>query len=66
MNSPANETAERWEFDDMWDVRRSDAEKAVLCSAVEFYSGMDAGRALKLYLETHDERDWDIKVERSS
>ena len=64
MNSPANEQAEQWEFEDMWDVERSEVEKAVLCSAVEFYSGMDAGRALALYLSEHDRREWDIIIER--
>ena len=62
MNSPANETAEQWEHDELWDAQRYQVEKAMLCSAIEHYSGMEAGRALEAYLDRNN-ANWTILLE---
>ena len=64
MTSPANELAERMEYEDFFDAQRMEREKAVLCNAVEFYSGMDVERALLCLDDQREEHEWDILLER--
>ena len=57
MNSPANELAERMEYEELWD--------AELRNAVVEFSGMDFERAMAVFRDQRDERQWDLMLERS-
>ena len=61
MNSPANEQAEVWEHEDMFDARRM----ARLEHAIVEYSGMDVERALACLDDKREEIEWDLMLERS-
>ena len=65
MTSPANELAEQWEHEEMWYAVFRDREIAKLCSAIEFYSGMEFERAVAVFRDQRDEKQWDLMLERS-
>ena len=57
MNSPANELAEHMEYEELWDKE--------LRSAVVEFSGMDFERAMAVFRDQRDEKQWDLMLERS-